>query len=343
MGSKTCNDGARRTTTMPSSKHCGRGRLWLCLLAGIGLAPALVADPSSRVVAGTAGASFIHAQLVATYALTPIYASQAATYIGAPTGPAEVPAPDQPPSSAVPPPRGLPRSVGEVGVKYYDVNEGFADTYGTYARFNHAPASGKDLWFAEIAYLDRFDDSGTYFSAGNTHHWSDLYYSTVSVGTSAGGFFWPSWRVDASISRRWLPKRNFVSTVGIGYIDAKDDHRDISALVEGTYYFESPWIVQAGVRLNESDPGSVVSPSGYAAVTYGRDFERFVTLRYGAGQQGYEALSSPAFIVDFPFQEVSLTWREWVRRDIGFNLVAYGFQSDPYDQLGFELGVFKEF
>jgi YaiO family outer membrane protein len=332
MGSATARCGFGETNRPLSPGSGLDGRNWVCLFLVLTLPPASVADPSSRVVAGTAGASYVHAQLVATYALTPIYATQAATYIGTPGRVVDTPAPDLPQSEVAPTPRGLPRSVGEVGARYYDVNEGFSDTYGTYARFNHAPASGKDLWFGEVAYLDRFDAAGTY-----------LYYSTVSVGTSAGGFFWPSWRVDASISRRWLPRRNFVSTVGIGYFDAKDDHRDVSALVEGTYYFESPWIVQAGVRLNESDPGSVVSPSGYAAVTYGRDYERFVTLRYGTGQQGYEALSSPAFVVDFPFQEVSLTWREWVRPDIGFNLVGYGFQSDPYDQLGFELGVFKEF
>ncbi|MFO1436427.1 MAG: YaiO family outer membrane beta-barrel protein [Gammaproteobacteria bacterium] len=233
--------------------------------------------------------------------------------------------------------------MGEIGIKYYSLDKGFDDTYGTYARFNHTPADGKNTWFGEVVYLNRFGDDGTFFSVGNTHLLNELYYSTVSFGTSAGGFFWPSFRADASLSRRWLPKRNFVSTLGIGYVDAKDDHRDLSLLLEGAYYFNLPWIAQAGVRVNESDPGSVVTPSGYVALTYGHDFDRFVTLRYGVGRQGYQALASPSFVVDFPFQELTLTWREWITQDFGFNLVGYGFGSDVYDQTGLEFGLFKEF
>jgi YaiO family outer membrane protein len=244
---------------------------------------------------------------------------------------------------AAPATAGSPRTVGEIGVKYYDVNEGYANTYGGYGRFSYAPSSNTDVWLGEVVYLDRFDDEGTYVALGNIHHFNEVYYSTVFVGTSAGGFFWPSVRVDASLSRKWLPRRNLVSTIGIGYYDAKDDHTDTSLLFEGIYYFDAPWIVQAGVRLNESDPGSVFSPSGYAAATYGRDLDRFVTLRYGTGNQGYQALTSPAFLVDFPFNEITLTWREWLQPDFGINLVGYGFESDPYDEIGFELGIFKEF
>jgi YaiO family outer membrane protein len=304
----------------------------------------------TTVAVATPSYGVIQAQLLATRALTPVFAAQSVELLSADNSPSS---PNTSPVTSIqsqlqhaPSPvlsSHLPRTVGEVGLKYYNLDKGFDDTYGTYIRFNHTPADGRNTWLGEIAYLNRFGDDGTYFSAGNTHQFNDLYYSTLSFGTSAGGFFWPSFRADASLSRRWLPKRNFVSTLGFGYVDAKDDHSDLSVLLEGTYYFDSPWIAQAGVRINESDPGSIVTPSGYAALTYGRDFERFVTLRYGMGREGYQALTSPSFVVDFPYQELTLTWREWIRPDFGFNLVGYGFGSDIYDQFGAEFGLFKEF
>lgn len=322
-----------------------------CILLCSMLSSAAVPDELSGGTSPTLSmvGTVVQRQLLATYGLQPVLAPQStAMFAVAPAVTATaVDAPATATSSVPLHPRVTdttqPRRVGELGVKYYDVNEGFADTYGGYGKFIYAPASGKDLWTGEVAYLDRFDDDGTYFSIANTHAFTDLYYTSIALGTSAGGFFWPSFRVDASLSRKWLPRRNFVSTVGVTYVDAKDEHTDASILLEGTYYFDTPWILQGGVRVNQSDPGSVTSPSGYVAATHGRDRQRFVTLRYGFGYQGYEALTAPAFVVDFSFNELTLTWREWVTPDAGFNLVGYGFQSEPYDQIGVELGVFKEF
>jgi len=286
----------------------------------------------------------IAAQLIGPPA-RPLLKQKAATYL---TGPLLLAAQQAPPLIRIRPEQQrasatvLSRHIVEGGIKYYNVNEGFADTYGAYVR-GVIDQPGKNVWYGEVVYLDRFDDTGTFFSIGNTHTFNDRYYSNVAVGTSIGGFFWPSFRVDASLSRKWFPEQNFVSTLGVGYYNAKDEHSDKSLLLEGAYYFDSPWIVQAGVRLNESDPGSVFSPSGYAAVTYGTDKVRYITARYGFGQQGYQALTSPAFFVDFPFHEFRLTWREWVARDWGFNLVGHDFESPPYDERGFELGLFKEF
>ena len=230
----------------------------------------------------------------------------------------------------------------EAGGKFYSLTAGQPDTAGTYARgilnVGHA-----DTWSGEIVHLDRFDDTGTFFSIGDTHTFNDLYYGNLTVGTSSGGFFWPRVRVDASLSRKWLDRRNLVTTVGFGYYDAKDIHSDKSFSLDTTYYFDAPWIAQAGVRINDSDPGSVISTSGYAALTYGRDRQRFVTLRGGFGNQGYQPFGAQSFTVDTEFHQLTLTWREWVGHDWGINFVADDYNSTTYDQRGIEFGLFKEF
>ena len=107
-------------------------------------------------------------------------------------------------------------------------------------------------------------------------------------------------RVDGQLNKKWLSKRNLVTTLGAGYFDAKDAHRDSSLFLGGSYYFDAPLIVQGGVRWNRSTPGAVISRSQYLAVTQGKDRQYFVVLRGEVGRQAYQALGAGAILVDFP-------------------------------------------
>ena len=44
-----------------------------------------------------------------------------------------------------------------------------------------------------------------------------------------------------------------------------------------------------------------------------------------------------------PTQEVSLTWRQWLGDDWGFNIRGEGLHNKIYDRVGVTTGVFKEF
>lgn len=230
----------------------------------------------------------------------------------------------------------------ETGVKHFNLTEGQPDTAGAYLKAFLDP-QGPDAWLGEVVYLDRFGDSGSFFALANTHTWNPDWYSHLAVGSSSGGFFWPRLRVDAALSRKWLAQRNFVTTLGFTYFDAKDEFSDKTVSVEGAYFFSGPWVLQAGVKINRSDPGSVHSSSGFSAVSYGRAGEQLLVLRAEVGNQGYQAIAEESVIVDFPFHTLSLTWRRWLGRDWGFNLRAESFHSSAYDQRGFELGVFRAF
>ena len=178
---------------------------------------------------------------------------------------------------------------------------------------------------------------------GNTHVFNPDWFSNLSVGTSVGGFFWPRVRVDAFLSKKWLEKRNLVTTFGFGYYDAKDVHEDINFFIGATYYFESPWIVEAGLHYNISHPGAVTAPAPFAAVTYGRNKQYYLVLRVGIGREAYQVVGPDEAITDFASQVVTLTWRQWLTPQWGFKLLTEYYHNPFYQRAGFEFGIFREF
>jgi hypothetical protein len=47
------------------------------------------------------------------------------------------------------------------------------------------------------------------------------------------------WRWFAS----WLSRRRLVTSAGVSYLRAHDEHRDYALTLGGQYYFEEPWIL----------------------------------------------------------------------------------------------------
>jgi YaiO family outer membrane protein len=230
----------------------------------------------------------------------------------------------------------------ETGVNYYLLNGAQKNWFGQYLR-GVVDVAQKNIWNYEVVHEQEFGDAGTFFSLGYTHAFDAEWHSTVSMGSSAGGFFWPQFRVDAFLSRKWLEKRNLVTTIGFGYYDAKDLHHDLNLFIGATYYFESPWIVEAGLHYNISQPGSVTAPGPFAAVTYGRNKEHYLVLRVGIGREAYQVVGPDVAITDFASQVVTLTWRQWLTREWGFRLLTEYYHNPTYERVGFEIGIFRDF
>ena len=93
----------------------------------------------------------------------------------------------------------------------------------------------------------------------------------MSIGSSSGGFFFPRAVVNAVVNKKWNRRRDLVTSFGLGYNVAKDDHRDLSFSVGAAYYLRSPWIIEGGIRWNDSTPGAVLSQSQFIAITEGRN------------------------------------------------------------------------
>lgn len=229
----------------------------------------------------------------------------------------------------------------EAGGDYQPLTGGFGYWQGGYVR--SSITQSRNVWNVELNGQREFGDSGAYFDGGDTFTLSPTWYGSVSAGSSAGGFFWPRFRTDEFISKKWLKSKQWITTLGFGYDAAKDIHRDHSFYAGTTYYFSKPWIVESGIRFNFSDPGSIFSPAGFIALTQGQNDHHYITVRLGAGVEAYQLIGPVTTLSDFQSQTVTITWRQWVGRRWGVNFVGDYYHSPYYQRGGPSLGLFKDF
>jgi YaiO family outer membrane protein len=229
----------------------------------------------------------------------------------------------------------------EVGGSYRQLTNGFGDWSGGYAR--GVLTTGANTWNAEVNGQHEFGDGGVYVAAGDTYNFNSAWYASLTIGSSVGGFFWPRLRADAFVNRKWGTRKQLITTLGYGYYASKDVHRDQSVFIGTTYYFQGPWIVEDGVRFNVSNPGVVFSPAGFVAVTEGRNKHHYVTANVGFGQEAYQIVGPSTVLTRFPSQTVTITWRQWMGKSWGFNLVGDFYHSSFYERGGGSFGFFKEF
>jgi YaiO family outer membrane protein len=229
----------------------------------------------------------------------------------------------------------------ETGGSYRDLSNGYGHWAGGYAR--GVVVVGQDTVNAEVNEQYEFGDTGAYIAAGDTHVFNSGWYGSLTLGSSIGGFFWPRFRSDGFINRKWSERKQFVTTLGVSYIMAKDVHRDTGLFLGGAYYFQKPWLLEGGVRLNLSNPGEVFSPFGFVAVTQGRNKHHYVSLNVGAGQEGYQIIGPTTVLTSFASQTVTLTWRQWLGNKWGVNVVADYYHNPFYQRNGGVIGVFREF
>jgi YaiO family outer membrane protein len=256
--------------------------------------------------------------------------------------PAEQTIPLQPDADI--PPQPGPRQLtnfAEAGGDFLHLTNGFGHWAGGYARAT--ATTGKNVWNAEVNGQYEFGDAGVYLAAGDTHTFNPDWFGSLTVGSSVGGFFWPRFRTDGFINRKWMSRKQLITTFGVGYYAAKDDHRDHSFFLGSTYYFAKPWIVEEGIRFNVSNPGSVFSPAAFVAVTQGRNKQHYFTVRTGFGKEAFQLIGPTVSISDFPSQTITVTWRQWIGTNWGMNLVGDYYHNPYYQRGGTTLGVFREF
>ena|ERR1051326_2218436 len=229
----------------------------------------------------------------------------------------------------------------ETGASYLKLSNGFGSWSGGYTRAVYQ--AGNDIWSGEVNGQHEFGDSGVYFAAGDTHTFNSDWYGALTVGSSAGGFFWPRFRTDAFINKKWLLRKQWITTAGFTYVVSKDPHRDHNFYLGTTYYFEKPWIVETGMYFNISHPGAVFAPAGFAAVTQGRDKHQYITVRAGYGEEAYQLIGPSADISQFNSGTLTITWRKWIGEAWGFNAVGDYYHNPFYDRGGSSFGIFKDF
>ena len=195
----------------------------------------------------------------------------------------------------------------------------------------------------EVALLRRFDKDGVFVGFSDTYTFNDDWYGSAALGVGDGAFYLPRYRVDATLYKKWLETRNFVTSAGVGYYSAPDGHTDQSLSLGLAYYFDAPWVAEAGVRMNKSNPGSVSTHQQYVAVSYGRSKQDLVSARYGWGSEGYQAIATNTQLVNFKSQEATVTWRHWVTSKTGLLISGTRYTNPTYTRSGLNVGIFYDF
>ena len=202
---------------------------------------------------------------------------------------------------------------------------------------------GDHVFLGELSHKREFNTSGNFLGLTDTYSINSDWFTSVSLGVGDGAFYLPRHRFDGFLYRKWLPKKNFVSSVGVGYYGAPDGHIDRSIALGGAYYFEQPWVMEVGIRFNRSNPGRVNTHQQYAAVSFNPDKSNTFTTKYAWGGEGYVPLAATTSIVGFNSSEISLGWRHRIDPNWGFSISANHYRNPTYKRSGIDIGVNHQF
>ena len=230
----------------------------------------------------------------------------------------------------------------EAGGGYSAVTHNQGDWISEYLK-GELQTDPSNRWNAQVVNSHEFKDDGVFLGLGELHDFDDKWYSSLGVGGSTGGFFLPQYRIDGSINRKWLDTNQLVTTLGAGYYKARDVHDNKSLFLGAAYYFQEPWIVQAGITFNDSNPGAVHSTYQSVSVTQGTQKDYLLTLTYGFGKEAYQIVGPSTSISDFHSQSVAMELRKWLVPDWGFDARGEFYHNPTYNRTGMTLGVFHDF
>jgi YaiO family outer membrane protein len=259
-----------------------------------------------------------------------------------PDGLVQVPSPPvATPSALAPsltPPRGEISAIGS----YQALSEPLRSwTFVQFRGLLHVGQS--DVWSGEMVDQSEYGDTGIFLGLANTHAFNQDWFAFTSAGTSVGGFFLPRFRANETLSRKWLGARQLITTMGGGYYEAKDAHRDYSVAAGAIYYLPPPVIIEGGVTWTDSTPGGVVSRYQFLAVTQGRERKRYIIVRIAGGHEAYQLIAPTSPIADFASRSASLTVRQWVNSGWGVSLGAEIYSNSSYSRRAVTFGAFRQF
>ena len=226
----------------------------------------------------------------------------------------------------------------EAGGFYHHVSNDFGSWRGGYARA--VLAGARDVWYLDAKAQEAFRDKGVYGSLANVHTFGSRFYTQLGVGGGTGKYVLPDLRLDASLNFKLGSAKSLVLTAGGTYVKSKSVYTDKVAFGSLTWYATRSLLLEAGGRINWSDPGAVRSERVSGALTVGRVGAGLVTLRASAGTEGYQLVGPTVALQKFRSQEASLAVRHWVGHHLGVAVSGEWYHNPFYTRAGGSLGLF---
>jgi YaiO family outer membrane protein len=226
----------------------------------------------------------------------------------------------------------------EAGAFYHHVDQGFGSWKGGYARA--VVAGARNVWYLDARAQEAFRDRGVYGSLANVHHFGSRLFTQLGVGGGTGKYVLPELRADGALTLKLGSAHALLLTAGGSYIKSKSIYDDRALFGSLAWYATPSLLLDLGGRVNWSDPGAVRSERVSGALTWGRPGGAIVTLRGGAGTEGYQLTSAPVTLQKFRSQEAGVTLRHWLVRHAGVVLGGEWYHNPFYTRAGGSLGFF---
>jgi len=220
--------------------------------------------------------------------------------------------------------------------------DGYRNWDGPYLR-GTIKQNADTSWTLGVARVASFSDSGALFLGGLTRYFGSKWWADFNLASSYGGFYLPAFSTDATFHKKWLARGKLVTSFGLGYDHFKDEHNTYRWPVSLGYELNPRWRVEGGVSFAYTKPNPSASREQFVSISYGRDRKYSVSVRGEFGHQSYEIIPPNVGISDFASHAVSVNWRQWLRRDFGFNVGAEYYSSVYYPSRSVNLGFFKDF
>lgn len=189
---------------------------------------------------------------------------------------------------------------------------------------------------------NRFSDSGTLVAGSWTRDLSPSRYFTANYTWTNRGTFWPISQTSLGLSQKFLDDKSLVGTVLIGRNISRNDYRDWLASVSMAYYSKAGFVYEAGLRTNQSNPGSISTSRVFGAITYGTQGQRYLSATLNGGKEGYQ-LSGNTVATNFSSQSLVLGWKEWIGRDWGTEVKLGFYKNSTYQRTTIDAAAFLEF
>ncbi|MDY7575214.1 YaiO family outer membrane beta-barrel protein [Actimicrobium sp. CCI2.3] len=233
-------------------------------------------------------------------------------------------------------------------LRSFEVTTGTQHLTGPYSSWHHVTLHGvmeqeDHVLQGELSSKNEYDTSGTFLGLTDTITIDNNRFASLSIGVGDGAFYLPRYRLDGFLYNKWLPEKNFVSALGVGYYDAPDGHVDTSISLGGAWYFEQPLVLEGGVRFNRSNPGGVMTHQQFIAASYNPDPRNAWSARVAWGSEGYLPLALGNSLVNFNSQEASLAWRRQINQNWGASISINHYRNPTYERSGVDIGLSRHF
>lgn len=203
-----------------------------------------------------------------------------------------------------------------------------------------ADLAGGDSASAELLDERKFGRQGGIAATAYTRRFDADWFGTATLALGHGGPNWANRRVDLQLSRKWLAQQQLVTSLAAYHASFDNDRSDHGVRVSAAWYAQPGVVLEAGVILNTSQPGSVRSNMPFVSTTFGSAGEQYLSLRASDGREAYQALGSGAQLVDFSSRSLGLTWRRWLAPDWGFTAQVEVYRNPTYSRRTLGAGIF---